>query len=414
MDLFVEEITELDNTPYLAPSAATFFDENGELDVNGDGEINIVYIGGSLTQDNQVWCPAVTAYLESRFPNKTVNVLNAAIGATDSTMGAIRFAHDVLDVVSPDIVFVEYAVNDAGFNAETDYARRKNGVYIESIIRQCLAHENQPAVALLYFPRGFEPDSSAWKNWENGVDLKERIAKNYGVKSVNVLDYVKALYESQKAERPDLTYSDFLLQYYSPSDMVHPTAVGYGVFRDAILAALEADFEGFLTNRLDADFYLSDYEREIMTKWELVPLNANSIKLEGDIVHYESIPSFPSSDPRHIPSNNLTYPRFLEGIWQVESKTPFTISITTKANVVGFYGLYSTTADGMSVDIKNGNEILGTATIAAPGSEHGRPYLTTFNVSDESKRTTYTITQTMGDNGTVFRAGYIILGTYAE
>lgn len=414
IDMTLTETT-LSNTAYAAPSAGAFYNEAGELDRNGDGKIHIAFIGGSLTQTNEVWCPPVVEYFKSMFPNKTVTYTNAAIGATDSTMGAIRFAHDVLDVVSPDIVFVEYAVNDAGFTSETDFARRKNGVYIESIIRQCLEHENQPAVALLYFPRGFEPDSTAWKQWENGVALKERIAANYGIKSVNVLDYVKALYESQKAERPTLTYGEFLLQYYNPSDMVHPTAVGYAVFRDAILAALEADFEGFLTNRTDADLYLSDYKREIMTRWELLPLNDSSIELEGNIVHYESSPGYPMADPRYIPANNFEYPRFLEGVWQVESKTPFAISIRTKANVVGFYGLYSTTTDGMSVDIKNNSDtILGSATIAAPSSEHGRPYLTTFEVSESGKRMTYTISQSRGDAGTVFRAGYIVLGTYTD
>lgn len=414
IDMTFEEGT-LSNAPYAAPSAGAFYNEAGELDRNGDGEIHIVFIGGSLTQTNQVWCPPVVEYFERMFPNKTVTYTNAAIGATDSTMGAIRFAHDVLDEVKPDIVFVEYAVNDEGFTSENDYARRKNGVYIESIIRQCLGHENKPAVALLYFPRGFEPDSTDWKNWENGVALKERIAENYGIKSVNVLDYVKALYESQKAVSPTLTYKDFLLQYYNPTDMVHPTATGYAVFRDAILAALEADFEGFLTNRTDADLYLADYKREIMTRWELLPLNDSSIELEGNIVHYESSPGYPSADPRYIPSNSFEYPRFLEGVWQVESKTPFSISIRTKANIVGFYGLYSTSTDGMSVCIKKSSgTILGTASVAATGSEHARPYLTTFEVSDNTKIATYTITQSAGDNGTVFRAGYIVLGTYAE
>ena len=166
---------------------------------------------------------------------------------------------------------------------------------------------------------------------------------------------------------------------------------------------------------MDADLCLSDYEREIMTSWELVPLDDSRITLSGDFIHYEALPSYPSADPRHIPANNLSYPRFVDGIWQIESKADFKIEITAKVNVVGFYGLYSTASGGMSVDvIKSTNAILGTATIAAPGSEHGRPYLATVTVSDEAKRATYVITQSVGDNGTVFRAGYIILGTYAE
>lgn len=407
----VEERLTLSNKSYAAPSAGAFYAEDGTLDRDGDGEIHIVFIGGSLTQNNQVWCPPVVEYFREQFPNKTVTYTNAAIGATDSTMGAIRFRHDVLDKVSPDIVFVEYAVNDAGYTRESDYMLKKNGVYVESIIRQCLAHENQPAVVLLNFPRGFEPGSDAWRNWEGGVDLKERIAANYGVKTVNVLDYVTALYDTQKATNPSLTYSDFLLQYYNAADMVHPTSVGYAVFRDAILAALAADFEGFLTNRTDADLYLSDYRREILTKWELIPLAGPDIRLEGNIVRYEALPSYKSDDPRHIPSGSLDYPRFTDGILQVEDGSSFTITVDARANVIGIYGLHSPA--GMSVDIYNDDTGAKLGTVNTK-ENHTRPLLVTLTQDTPRRLNTYRIVPSGSNTAaeTVFRMGYLVIGTY--
>ena len=407
----VDNTVTLSNAAYAAPSAGAFYNADGELDRNGDGKIHIVFIGGSLTQSNQVWCPPVVEYFKSQFPNKTVTYTNAGIGATDSTMGAIRFARDVLSGEEPDLVFIEYAVNDAGFIRESDYTLKKNGVYIESMIRQCLAHENRPAVALLYFPRGFEPDSEAWKNWEGGVALKERIAENYGIKSVNVLEYVKALYETQKAANPALTYGDFLLQYYNASDMVHPTAVGYGVFRDAILAALEADFEGFLTNRQDADFCLADYRREILTKWELIPLDEYNVTVTGNVIRYEETPSYKSDDPRYIPDGSFDYPRFTDGILQVEDGSSFTISFDARANVIGIYGLHSPA--GMTVDIYNDDTGAKLGSISIK-ENHTRPLLVTLTQDAARRLNTYKIVPSGSNTAadTVFRMGYIVLGTY--
>ena len=416
MDLFVEEITELDNTPYLAPSLATFFDENGELDVNGDGEINIVYIGGSLTQDNQVWCPAVTAYLESRFPNKTVNVLNAAIGATDSSMGAIRFARDVLEKMpAPDLVFVEYAVNDAGYGTENDYARRKNGVYIESIIRQCQETENKPAVVLLYFPRGFEPGTNDYDRWKNGVAMKERVAGHYGVKGINVLAYVEALYEAEKAKTPSLTYADFLLNYYNGSDMVHPQAAGYAVFGEAIIAALDAELESFLVNKLPDECYFTEYADKVGMRYEFIAPNDDRLDLYADsddgFIYYETNPGFPSTSPAHIPSNSLNYPRFTDGVQQAEGFREMEIVLKTRADAIAVYGLYS--PSGVKLAVYVDGELAGTI---QTGENHTRPYLELIILPENTSgaRRTVTITLAEDNTGDLFRFGYIIEGFYQE
>lgn len=404
--------TKIGNTPYAAPSAAAFYNENGELDRNGDGKIHIVFIGGSLTQDNKVWCPPVVEYFKKQFPNKTVTYTNAAIGATDSTMGAVRFTHDVLSREVPDIVFVEYAVNDYGYINESPSALKKNGVYVESIIQQCLSHEHRPAVVLLNFPRGFEPGDNLCKNWEGGVALKERIAAHYGVATVNVFEYMKGLYAKQKAENEALTYADFLLQYYSPSDYVHPQAAGYAAFGDAILAALEANFEDFLTNRQDADIYLSDYRREILTTWELIPMDAFEVTIEGDGTLHTESPGIPSSDPAHIPSGSFVYPRFVDGVWQIADGARFTITLETSANVIGIYGLFS--PEGMAVDVRNADTRAYIKTVDTR-ENHTRPLLEIFHVSDYNEWYYYTLTPTSDTDGrSVFRMGFFIIGYYPD
>lgn len=412
VDMKIENEMRLSSIPHAAPSAAAFYDENGELDINGDGKIHIAFIGGSLTENNKVWCPPVVDYFKQRFPNKTVTYTNAAIGATNSTMGAVRFAHDVLSREVPDIVFVEYAVNDAGFATESDYSLKYNGVYVESIIRQCLSHEHRPAVVLLNFPRGFTPEDTLCRNWKNGVALKERIAAHYGVATVNVFDYMQGLYATQKAENNALTYADFLLQYYSTSDYVHPQAAGYAAFGDAILAALDANFEDFLTNRQDAEIYLSDYRREILTTWELLPMDAFEVTIEGDGVLHTQTPGYPGSDPNHIPPNSFTYPRFVDGVWQIEDGAKFTITLETNANVIGIYGIHS--PEGMAVDVRNADTRTYIKTVDTR-ENHTRPLLEIFHASDYNEWYYYTLTPSSDTTGrSVFRMGYFIVGYYPD
>ena len=58
----------------------------------------------------------------SRFPASRVETINAGIPATGSDFGAQRVDRDVL-VHRPDVVFIEFAVNDAGEECEADMER---------------------------------------------------------------------------------------------------------------------------------------------------------------------------------------------------------------------------------------------------------------------------------------------------
>lgn len=116
---------------------------------NGE-EITCAYIGGSITEgyhdgltleEDQKWAKMSTNWLSEQYPDATFNYVNAGISGTPSVLGNVRLERDVLDY-EPDIVFVEFAVNDGG---ETIY---KNAY--ESLVRTLLADERDIAVVLLF------------------------------------------------------------------------------------------------------------------------------------------------------------------------------------------------------------------------------------------------------------------------
>ena len=74
--------------------------------------VRIAYLGGSITAQ-EGWRPQSLQWFRQQFPAATVREINAAIGGTGSELGVFRLRHDVLDA-RPDLLFVEFAVNDGG------------------------------------------------------------------------------------------------------------------------------------------------------------------------------------------------------------------------------------------------------------------------------------------------------------
>lgn len=74
--------------------------------------VKIAYFGGSITAQNG-WRPQSLDYFRKLYPNNKIDQIHAAIGGTGSELGAFRLEQDVLRH-KPDLVFVEFAVNDSG------------------------------------------------------------------------------------------------------------------------------------------------------------------------------------------------------------------------------------------------------------------------------------------------------------
>ncbi len=75
-------------------------------------DVTIAYFGGSITAQNGYRVHS-QKFFQEQYPNVKVNAVHAAIGGTGSNLGAYRLEHDVLKY-KPDLVFVEFAVNDSG------------------------------------------------------------------------------------------------------------------------------------------------------------------------------------------------------------------------------------------------------------------------------------------------------------
>ena len=183
-------------------------------------DVTLAYIGGSITQGAgatpiNTECYAYKSY-ESfcRFVGKKENVhfVKAGVGGTPSELGMIRFDRDVLrdGEQQPDIVVVEFAVNDEGDETKGDC--------YESLVRKILNLPNHPAVILLFSV--FADDSN----------LQERlipVGLRYDLPMVSVKNaVVPEFYEKQNRI---LTKN----QYFY--DMFHPGNLGHTIMADCLL-----------------------------------------------------------------------------------------------------------------------------------------------------------------------------------
>lgn len=193
----------------------------------GRGEdVTLAYIGGSITQGAGAIpinseCYAYKSY--QRFAKKfgkgdNVHFVKAGVGGTPSELGMIRFERDVLrdGAVTPDIVVVEFAVNDEGDETK--------GNCYESLVRKILMLPNAPAVVLL-----FAVFADDW----NLQDRLGVVGERYRLPMVSVLNAVTPQFRLKTGEGRVLSKNQF---FY---DMFHPTNAGHTIMADCLMHCFE-------------------------------------------------------------------------------------------------------------------------------------------------------------------------------
>lgn len=179
-------------TPPLASAAdAPVFGERvqlrGSLDhsrakFESEKKGRVAFLGGSITE-MEGYRPMVAEGLKKRFPATAFEFVNAGISSTCSTTGAFRFSTDVLKGGAPDLLFVEFAVNDDQDAAHTRVECIRG---LEGIIRHALHANPKMDIVVTYFL-----NEEMVKVYQSGgtplpVEAHEAVAKHYGISSIHL------------------------------------------------------------------------------------------------------------------------------------------------------------------------------------------------------------------------------------
>lgn len=168
--------------------------------------LTIGFIGGSITAGASASKAAhrytfrVTNWFTKKFPQSKVSYVGAGIGGTGSHFGAYRVQSALLSK-KPDIVFVEFSVNDSATAGAT--------FSMEALLRQILSAPNEPAVVMIGMLN------------QDGVNAQEAhapVARHYGLPYISVKNALWPEIQNGRAPWASLF-----------SDNVHPNDEGHAL-----------------------------------------------------------------------------------------------------------------------------------------------------------------------------------------
>ncbi|MBM3500746.1 MAG: SGNH/GDSL hydrolase family protein, partial [Armatimonadetes bacterium] len=175
------------------------------------GPVTVAYIGGSITAQDG-WRPFTTKWLQEQFKGLEIKEVNAAIGGTGSLLGVFRLQKHVLQS-DPDLVFVEFAVNDNGTPDDSVHAT------MEGIVRQCWAREKKPDLVFTF---------TTAHTLQVPTARHQAVADAYGIPTV---DFQKSV---QAVCLPGLIDWEILA-----GDRVHPNSWGHAIYAATLATFLK-------------------------------------------------------------------------------------------------------------------------------------------------------------------------------
>ena len=177
--------------------------------------VTMAFIGGSITEGvgggNDGCYARLTADMFAEKFGCDVNYVNAGLSGTPSNLGVLRLSRDVLEK-SPDIIFVEFAVNDSQDKiAKESY---------ESLVKAALNAPGEPAVILLF--------NVTEEGYTAQAHMKQ-IGEFYELPMISAADALTAEFEEGRMTWQD--YSD---------DHSHPNRNGHSLICEFVRHLFEA------------------------------------------------------------------------------------------------------------------------------------------------------------------------------
>jgi lysophospholipase L1-like esterase len=202
-------------------------------------EVKIGYLGGSITAQNG-WRVQTLAHFKKAYPQSTFAEINAAIGGTGSDLGVFRVQQDVLSK-GPDLLFVEFAVNDGGADPQRIIR------CMEGIVRQTWKANPKTDICFVYtLTEALSPAMLEGK-LQRSASAMEKVADFYGIPSIalgmEVAKLAKAGKLVWKAPLPQTDAEKAALgdKFVFARDGVHPhDSTGQVLYAQAIVRSLPA------------------------------------------------------------------------------------------------------------------------------------------------------------------------------
>lgn len=244
---------------------------NVRAKIEAGQSVKIAYLGGSITAAPG-WRVLSREWLTKQYPGVPFEQIDAAIGGTGSDLGVFRLKNDVLRH-GPDLLFVEFAVNDGGAPPEQIHKA------MEGIVRQ--TWRANPTTDIVFVYTVSEPFLEQLRNgkMQRSASAMEDVAEHYKIPSIHLGVKVVQLEKDGelvfKAPRPaDIREARPLV---FSTDGVHPhVETGHEVYAATIARCWPAIMEASgkpADHALDQPLRTDNFERA-----QQIPITANMLK----------------------------------------------------------------------------------------------------------------------------------------
>ena len=180
-------------------------------------KVTVAFIGGSITEGtgatkDTCYSALIAKWFENSFKNADIEYVNAGIGTAGSIFGVHRVDKDVISR-KPDIVFVDFAVNDKGKDQDLENAT------FDALIQKLYNSQSTPAVISV---------AMATKTGWNSERKENLICRNYDIPMLSFSKYIHTVILSGK-----YLWNDLFI------DEVHPNKMGHKIISELVIFYLE-------------------------------------------------------------------------------------------------------------------------------------------------------------------------------
>lgn len=285
-------------------------------------DVTVAFVGGSITQGAGAIPINNNCYARKTFEgicdicgkgyDENIHYVKAGVGGTPSELGMLRYEADVLDngKITPDIVVVEFAVNDAGDETE--------GRCYDSLVRKIYEGPGKPAVILIFAV------------FQDDFNLEERlipVGKAYNLPMVSTKACVTKQFYKKPEEGRVVSKNQF---FY---DCFHPTNTGHRIMADGLLELIKAVD---LAAGDEEILSLNDYKAPIGGEFETVQLIDREINNGGAQIKCGAF-SAKDSDIQRVERNmDLTVTPEFPNNWLYEGNggDPFEMDVECKSLLI--------------------------------------------------------------------------------
>jgi len=269
-------------------------------------------------------------WFKKRYPGAAFSEINAAIGGTGSDFGVFRLKDHVLKF-KPDLVFIEFAVNDESTPA------KKIIRSMEGIVRQIWKQNPHTDICFVYTLT--EQDVTAELNGHlpSSVLTMEKVADKYQIPSINFGSEVTKMVKNKNLIMRGPNKEINGIKVFS-GDGVHPfTETGHQIYCEALKRSFEIMNVGS-KSKTKMHLLPKPLAPDYFSNTQMVDITQVKLSKNWQVLQITDQPAFHS------------FGKFMEKFGMAE-QTGETLTVCFKGNTIGVYDIMGPDAGKVVVEI---------------------------------------------------------------